>query len=256
MSPPPIEPNRDPTRIMNSRPLSILFAVCLTATCLHAVELRFLATEGTEESLKFTSHGKIVPIRADENSLSPAYVFEDAGPLLLFKEVVNDRQTVHVPAATLTVPAGLTHAIVVLTATATPGAYAGVWIDDSPTARAAGTIRLVNFSKNRVTVRIDTAGFTLAPSETQQVSVTPGVTRVSMQAEVQTGDRREPVAGNPIPMRPGLRLLLILRDGRPQLGAQTNLVDMLSFYDRPPAPRTEAPPPAAPAAATAQPAPR
>lgn len=234
---------------MSLRPLPLLFAACLTATCLHAVELRFLTADGTDESLKFSNHGKTVPIYADESSLSPVYGFEDAGPLVLFKEVVSDQKTVRVPAATLTVPPGLTHAIVVLTAATAPGAYTGAWIDDSPTARPAGTIRVVNLSKNRVTLRIDTASFTLAPSESQQVSVTPDVTRVSMQADAQSGDRREPIAGNPIPMRPGLRLLLILRNGRPAPGSPTRLVDILPLYDRPPvqpspaAPDATVPPP-------------
>lgn len=226
---------------MRLRPLPLLFAACLATTCVHALELRFLCAEGTEDALKFTRHGKTVPIYADENSLSPVYVLEDAEPLVLFKEVVRDRQTVRVPAATLAVPPSLTHAIVVLTATPAPGTYAGVWIDDSPAARPAGTIRVVNFSKSRVTVRIDTAGFTLAPSETRQVSVTPEVTRVSMQAEAQAGDRREPVAGNPIPMRPGVRLLLILREGRPTPGNPTRLVDLLPIYDRPPVPPAAVP---------------
>lgn len=220
---------------MSVRPFVLLFAAGLTAISLHAVELRFLATEGTEESLKFASRGKTVPIRADDNALSPAYVFDESGPLVLFREVVSDQKTVRVPAATLTVPPGLTHAIIVLTATAVPGAYAGACIDDSPSARPAGTVRVVNLSKHRVTLRIDTAGFTLAPFETQQVSVTPEVTRVSMQADALAGDRREPIAGNPIPMRPGLRLLLILREGRPSPGNPTRLVDLLPLYDRPPA---------------------
>jgi hypothetical protein len=46
--------------------------------------------------------------------------------------------------------------------------------------------------------------------------------------------RTEIIAGNPVPMRPGLRLLLVLRDGRPATGRTTNIVDILSFYDRPP----------------------
>jgi len=217
-----------------------ILALCVLAfssfTAARAIELRFINWDGDEASLKFINKGKVVALHASESSLSAIYTFEGAGPLVLFKDVVVDGKTVRQTAATLAVPPGLTHAIVVLAATdATLNTYAGVWIDDSPAVRSAGTVRLVNLSNHSVAFKVDVAEFTIAPSENHQVPVRAGVRRILMQAAAQVDGKWKVVANNPLPVRNGLRLLVLLRDGRPQEGSEVNIVDLLSFYDQPPA---------------------
>lgn len=202
----------------------------------RALEVRFVNWDGDESALKFTNKGKTVTIRASESSLSPVYTFEGAGPLVLFKEVVIDGKTVRQPAATLDVPAGLTHAIVVIAATdATMTTYAGKWIEDTPTTRPAGTVRLVNLSSHAVSFKVEQSEFTLAPAANYQVPVRTDARRILMQAAAQVNGQWKVVANNPLPVRNGLRLLILLRDGRPQEGSEINVVDLLSFYDQPPA---------------------
>jgi hypothetical protein len=204
------------------------------ASCASAVELRFLVSEGSEDSLKFIDNDKTISIRADENTLSATYAFTGDGPLVLFKEVVRDGKTQRETAARLTVPTGLTHAIVILTGEK-PGGYAGTWVNDAPVSRPAGTVRTVNLSHHTVTFKIDPSVFTVASGDNHQVAFPLESDRVVMRAETQINGRTEIIAGNPVPMRAGLRLLLVLRDGRPGPGRATNLVDILSFYDQPPA---------------------
>ncbi len=201
----------------------------------RAVELRFINWDGDAADLKFANKSKIVTIHAAEGSLSPVYSFEGAGPLVLFKEIIVEGKKVRQPAATLAVPAGLTHAIVVIAATdATMTTYAGVWIDDAPDTRPKGTIRLVNLSTHAVSFKVDETQFTLAPSGNHQIPVRDNVRRILMQAATQVDGQWKVVANNPLPVRSGLRLLLLLRDGRPQEGSEVNIVDLLSFYDQPP----------------------
>jgi len=210
----------------------MIFCILVPA---RAVELRFINWDGDATDLKFANKGKVVTIRAAESTLSPVYSFDGPGPLVLFKEVVVDDKKVRQPVATLAVPAGLTHAIVVLAATdATMTTYAGVWIDDAPDTRPKGTIRLVNLSNHAVAFKVDATEFMLAPSERHQVPVQSDVRRILMQAATQVDGRWKVVANNPLPVRSGLRLLLLLRDGRPQEGSETNVVDLLSFYDQAP----------------------
>lgn len=217
------------------RYLSLLPLTVLLASALNAVELRFLNWDGTEDTLKYANKNKTVTIRADEGSFSPAYQFEGAGPLVLFKETVVDGKTVRETAATLTVPAGLTHAIIVLAATdEAKKVYAGVWIDDSPVTRPAGTIRTVNLSRRQVAFKMDTSEFALEPSGNHQITVNQNVRRIVTLTAANVDGRWETVSHNPMAVRSGLRLLVLLRDGRPQEGAKTNVVDMLSFYDVPP----------------------
>ena len=219
---------------------SRLLALCvLTLAALapaRAIELRFVNWDGDESSLKFTNKGKTITLRASESSLSPVYTFDGAGPLVLFKDIVVDGKTVRQTAATLEVPAGLTHAIVVIAATdAAMTTYAGKWIDDSPASRPAGTVRLVNFSNHAVSFKIDTSEFTIAPASAHQVPIKANVRRILMQAATQVDGQWKVVANNPLPVRSGLRMLLLLRDGRPQEGSELNVVDLLSFNDQPPA---------------------
>lgn len=202
----------------------------------RAVELRFINWDGDESALKFINKGKPTTIHASESCLSPIYTFEGAGPLVLFKEVTVDGKTVRQPAASLDVPAGLTHAIVVLAATdATLTTYVGRWIEDTPATRPAGTIRLVNLSNHSVSFKVDQSEFSLAPAANYQVPVRTDVRRILMQAATQVDGQWKLVANNPLPVRSSLRLLILLRDGRPQEGSETNIVDLLSFYDQPPA---------------------
>lgn len=202
----------------------------------RAVELRFLSVEGEERALKFTNKGATVDVSADENSLSPVYLFEESGPLVLFKEVVKDGKTVRVTAATLAVPSGLTHAVVILAASDKSSAtYSGAWIDDSSQTRPAGTILLLNRSRYPLSFKLDAEEFTLEPQGVHQMPFSQDINRIVIQADAKVADKWERVFGNPLPVRAGVRVLLLLRDGRPQAGSKTNLVDMLSFYDRPPA---------------------
>lgn len=217
----------------------LIFATLLVLAAgspLSAVELRFLAAEGEETALKFMNKGEAVAITADENTLSPFYPFGYAGALVLFKEIVREGKTVRETAATLEVPSGLTHALVVLTATdKTLATYSGVVIDDSPATRPAGTILLLNRSRVPLSFKLDAEEFTLAPEGVHQMSFSQDIKRIVVQADAKVADKWERIFGNPLPVRAGVRVFLLLRDGRPQPGAKTNLVDMLSFYDRPPA---------------------
>ena len=209
----------------------------------RAVELRFLNVEGEESALKFTNKGETVAIRASENTLSPVYQFGDTGPLVLFKEVVIEGKIVRVTAATLEVPSDLTHVLVVLTATdKTLATYSGSVIDDSPVTRPAGTILLLNRSGYPLSFKLDAEEFTLEPKGVHQMPFSQDINRIVVQADAKVADKWERIFGNPLPVRAGVRVLLLLRDGRPQIGSKTNLVDMLSFYDRPPV-SAEAPQP-------------
>lgn len=221
---------------MKLRPL-LAFCVLALATSVpaRALELRFLNWDGDEAALKFTNKGRTTAIHAAENCLSPAYAFDGAGPLVLFKEVVVDGKPVRQTAATLDVPAGLSHAIVVVAATdEARSTYAGVWIDNAPASRPADTIKLVNLSNHAVSFKVDTSEFVIAPSANHQVPIRSNTRRILMQAATQVEGQWKLVANNPLAVRPGLRLLLLLRDGRPQPGSEVNIVDLLSFYDQPP----------------------
>lgn len=215
-------------------PLMFLMVVLALASA-RAVEVRFINWDGDASDLKFTNKGKTITVRAAESSLSPVYVFDGPGPLVLFKEAVVEGAVVRQTAATLEVPAGMTHGIVVLAATdAEANAYAGVWIDDAPEVRPKDSIRLVNLSSHTLAFKVDATEFMLAPSGNHQIPVRSNTRRVLMQAATKVEGQWKIVANNPLPVRSGLRVLVLLRNGRAQEGSEVNIVDLLSFYDLPP----------------------
>jgi len=227
------------TNLYFSRLLTATLTVLVVLTSAHAMELRFINVEGQESALKFTNKGKTVAITADENSFSPVYRFDGAGQLVLFKEVVADGKTERVTAATLEIPDGATHALVVLAATdKSQETYSGVFLDDSPVTRPAGTILLLNHSRSPLSFKIDAEEFTLAPKDVHQMPFAQDINRIVVKAEAKVAGKWERVFGNPLPVRAGVRVVLLLRDGRPQPGSNPNIVDMLSFYDRPAGPES------------------
>ena len=217
--------------------LRLMSIALMALASAHALELRFLNVDGQECALNFTNKGETVAITADENSLSPVYPFDGAGPLVLFKEVSAYGKATRVTAATLEVPPGFTHALVVLTtADKSLATYSGVLIDDSPATRPAGTILLLNRSSYPLSFKLDAEEFMIAPRGVHQMPFSQDINRVLVHAEAKVAGKWERVFENPLPVRAGVRVLLLLRDGRPQPGNNTNIVDMLSFYDHPPAP--------------------
>lgn len=222
------------------RILSLFIAACIVGvSAAQAVEFRLLNWDGYDADLKFTNKGKPVPVSANENDFSIVYKYNEAGPIIFYKEVRLDEKTVKETAATVPVPADMTHGILILAATdSTLKTYVGLWVDDSPESRPAGTIRFVNLSSHPTVFKLGNEQFSITPSGTHQVKFDPAVQRVVLQGAAQVNNEWVMFSGNPIPVRPGLRLLVVLRDGRPSVGRDPTPVDLLSFYDRPPVPPT------------------
>jgi len=216
----------------------LLFAVCLICTAAaQAVEFRLLNWDGYDADLKFTNGGKAVPVSANENDFSIVYKYTETDPIIFYKEVKRDDKTVKEIAATVAVPADMTHGILILAATdSTLKTYVGLWVDDSPESRPASTIRFVNLSSHKTVFKLGNEQFSLSPSGTHQVKFDPAVQRVVLQGAAQVDSQWIQFSGNPIPVRAGLRLLVVMRDGRPSIGRDPTPVDLLSFYDRPPVP--------------------
>jgi hypothetical protein len=221
--------------------LSQLFTFAAVTLCAgfataHALEFRVLVWEGSESALKYTANGKTINISGTENDLSPVYRFTGAGPLVLFKEVQQEGKTIRETAATLPLPIGVTHAILILApADASQKSYLGMWINDAPDSRPAETIQFVNLSSYPTTFKFGDQDFSIAPGANHQVRFDAALERIVLRGAAYVGDKWELFSGNPVPVRAGLRLLMVLRNGRPAPGRSTAVVDMVSFYDRPPA---------------------
>lgn len=223
---------------MNTRVFIALFlTIVFIAPAAHALEFRLLSWVGTIEDLKYANGQKPVAVVAREGSLSPKYQFTGAGPLVLFREVHRDGKTVREPVASLTPPAGFTHAILMLAPTDAAGtAYTARWINDSPEVRQAQTITYENLSIHPVAIKLGKEELALEPNAKLTRPTNPDVYRLALKVAARTEKGWELVISSSQPVRRGLRTLVILRDGRDNPYGPKEPVEYLAFNDLPPPP--------------------
>lgn len=203
----------------------------------HALEFRLVSWEGEISDLKYSDGNTQVPVDADEGTLSAPYDYKSPGPLVLYREVVVDGKLVRQPVVTLAIPAEFTEAIVVLAyVDASRTTCVGTWIDDSLESRPPQTVTFWNFSSYPVAIKLGNEEHSISPSGSLTRPTDPAVERVRFKAAAQTLAGWEVFASATQPVRPGMRSLVLLRDGRPDYRGFKELVDMLRFNDYPPRP--------------------
>ena len=216
----------------------LLVALAPCVLPLHALEFRLVSWEGDISDLNYSDGNTPVPVSASEGALSTPYHFEGPGPLILYKEVPAEGKIVRQPMATLTIPPNFTAAIILL-AYADPSrtTFTGTWIDDSLEARPPQTVTYRNFSSYPVAIKLGAGDYAIAPQGSLTQLTDSAVERVLFKAAAQTKSGWKAIASTVQPVRPGMRTLVILRDGRPSPGTGIKaLVDMLRFNDYPPPP--------------------
>ncbi len=221
--------------------IAFLLVIAPFAPSSHALEFRLLSWSGTIEDLKYTNGQKPIEVAAWDSALSPPYKFTGTGPLVFFREVLVDDKKVRVPVATLPPPEGITHAIILMAATDSSGqAYTAIWMNDSPEVRKAQTITYRNFSSYPVVIKLGTEEIPLDPKEVCTRTTNPELQRLPLQIAARTTTGWEVISSLSQPIRPGLRTLVLLRDGRMQPSGIKALVDCLAFNDLPPPPKPPA----------------
>lgn len=218
------------------KPRSLIILFCLVAasatTHLHALEFRLLSWDGDIRDLKYGGGPKAVDVVATEGALSPKYTYNGSGPLVLFREVKQEDKTVRVPVASLTPPEGVTQAILVLAATDAAGTgYTARWINDSPEVRREQTITYENLSSHPVAIKLGKDELYIAPGAATTRATNPDVFRLALKVAAQTPKGWEMVISSSQPVRPRLRTLVILRDGRENPYGPKEPVEYLAFND-------------------------
>lgn len=223
---------------MNIRTLlSLCCAITFSAPVSHALEFRLLSWAGTIEDLKYAPDSKPVDIIAWDSVLSPRYQFTGPGPIILFREIEVEGKKVREPVTRVQPPAGLTHAILLLAPDdSTRTTYTARLIDNSPETRKPQTITYLNLSRYPVAIKLGDEELTVAAQETITRPTDPAFERLALKIAAQTEAGWEIIASSSQPIRPGLRTLVILRDGRLRSDGATERIDFLSFNDLPPLP--------------------
>src|SRR5690606_8237308 len=110
--------------------------------------------------------------------------------------------------------------------------YDGDWIADDARSSPPGTLRFLNYTRRALALRTSGDPWMQSPGEARQVEFDPARRAVSILVAAESGDQWRRVIIVSRPVRPGHRLLVLLRDGRPSPGLDPEPVELQVFYDR------------------------
>lgn len=218
---------------------TVLRAFCGTLLALllpiaaQALEFRVLSWSGALNDLHLSTgrDAQTIPLVAGEDALSAPYRVQSTDVLRLFAIPVTDESVVE-PVATLSVPKNLERAILVLAPNPGAGdAYVGLWIDDSLESRPDNSVTLHNLASMPVALRLGATEVLLQPRESHAQVFGATERSLMIQAAIPRGSKWERVTSSPQPVRKGVRILIILRDGRRLADGSMSAVDKVTLYD-------------------------
>lgn len=212
----------------------LLFTVCLLPSAARALEFRVLSWSGAIHDLTLNQGPgtENLVLKASEDLLSSPYRVKSERALLLYRAPARPETQEPTLVATLPLPEGMTHAILVLAPTpGNGGGYTGLWIDDSPEARPVNTIAMHNLSARPLALKVADTQLELAPAGRHLHTFRERDRAVIIQAAMFNNGRWERVISGPQPVKPGFRILMILREGRRLSDGSFTPIDRITFYD-------------------------
>jgi hypothetical protein len=214
------------------------------------MSVRFMSWEGELTDLWVADGATFLPVRAREFVLGRALSLNrKSATLQIFREQTVDGTTRKLPVVSVQMPEG-TASILVVLASAPAGSalpIQGQALDQSLEVHPLNTVRIVNFSNRNLALRVGEKTTVSAPGAKDLFPFpADGTPQIPVEVAVNTPEGWHMVQRSLQPAPVGRRILVLVRDGRPDLSVQdlalrTKLVDTVFLIDRaPPAPVTAA----------------
>ena len=206
----------------------VLLLVFWLPRAASALQFRTLGWDAPVSGLYYSAAGREVALTAAPTALSPAFTLDHGDVLKLYR---LDADRTRRPAGSLPVPQGLARAILVLHVAA-DGSCSGRWLDDSPEATPAGALRVYNLASKPVALGVGNgAVHTLAPGADTLARFPLDARAIPVRLAAQVGDHWEAAMSISQPVRPRLRFIVLVRDGRPTLDNPHPLLDWMPFHE-------------------------
>lgn len=214
-----------------------ILAIALCPIASHAVALRFIASEARINDLYIQEGNKKTFISADANSLSRPLEYSGSS-LQLFEDVRQADGTMkQVERLKLPLPKDVPQLIIALRRDDPKSPVVrGFVVDDSAEGRSAATATTLNLSNHPLAIRLGENQFRLEPEAHRVEPVDASRQRFVISMAAAKDKQWELVSSNPIGMRPGLRVFILIRDWRARPGSKRKLVEFIKLYDSPPKP--------------------
>lgn len=204
-----------------------------------------MSWEGELTGLLIADGTAYLPARAGEFTLGRAVFLNRRTPTVrVFREQTVEGAKRKLPVADVPLPEG-TASVLVMLAPAPAGAalpIQGRALDQSLEAHPLNTVRIVNFSNRTLALRVGDKTSVSAPGGDDQFPFPAGgPPQVPVEVAVNTPDGWQLVQRSLQPAPAGRRILVLVRDGRPDFSIQdpalrTKPVDAVFLIDRAPPP--------------------
>lgn len=233
-------PKRHLTRRTASFAFFFWLSACAFAQSAPPVTFRTLAAGNSPAltGLFYESQGRSVPIQAGPLNLSPAYPAPDGGRLVVYREIppvppeTNPKRIV-VAETTLGKEGPC---LVVLAATASK--VAAVTFDDSWASQSEDSVRILNFSRRRTAIQLESNTAELNPAQDQVLPLRPGSHIADLKIAVLENNDWLLASNSPPAIIPRTRLIILITDMPPTPeNPRPAEVDIWGVYDSSPPPR-------------------
>lgn len=209
----------------------------------HGMSVRLMSWDGALADLWVADGGSYVAAKAGEFVLGRALALKHtASSLRLYKDQVVEGVLRKRPVADVSLPGGTSSMLVVLAPAPDGGplSYQGRALDESLEAHPLNTMRVVNFSKLKLALKIGDTTSVVAPGA-EEIFPFPsgGLFSITAEVAVDTASGWTMVQRSLQPAPPGRRILAMVRDGRPDYSIEdpelrTKPVDVVFLVDRAP----------------------
>lgn len=214
------------------------------------MSVRLMSWEGELSDLLIADGTAFLPARAGEFILGRAVFLNRRTPTMrVFREQTVEGAKRKLPVADVPLPEG-TSSVLVMLAPAPAGSpfpIQGRALDQSLEVHPLNTVRIVNFSNRTLALRVGEKTAVSPPGADDRFPFPAGgAPQVPVEVAVNTPEGWQSVQRSLQPAPAGRRILVVVRDGRPDLSIQdpalrTKPVDAVFLIDRaPPAPVTVA----------------
>lgn len=219
---------------MKFKTIALIIVSCAISYIVCAVEIQFTNLEGSIEELYYKEGGEKIYISSVSGELTPGFEYEDK-TLRLYHDIVEEDGKIKEDLVVREkLPGDTLYLIAVLIKKPKSDEAFCYFIDNSPLARPATSITTVNLSDHKVALRLGKKDFYVDPGKHTMSLADPKRQGFVISVAAENSGDWKLVFSNLLPLREGVRVLILIKNWTPGMGKAYTVVDFSLLFDSPP----------------------